>query len=222
MPLFLASLCFHYQFLKENLHPTDRLHQSPIFQQITQRHCEIARVAYPWTATDETPEFTGLPPHTVILAKMNEMKQCMTVLKTDIQKIIEFELNKRDIWDGMHHACQIMDLIKNAHKDMADLIKKQQATSSVNMLHQEEEIYNRNELPTNNTLHFYNGRSHLLPRDWTMPNMTFCQLITMWLCGDKNKSVPPFRLLETIHMKNHVPRAKHILCAMRFLMKYVE
>ena len=105
-------------------------------------------MAYPWTATDETPEFTGLPLHTVILAKMNEMKQCMTVLKTDIQKIIEFELNKRDVGGGMHHACQIMDLIKNAHKDMADLIKKQQATSSVNMLHQEEEIYNRNELPT--------------------------------------------------------------------------
>ena len=52
--------------------------------------------------------------------------------------------------------------------------------------------------------------------------MTFVQFITMWLCGDRAKGVPPLRLLQTTHLKHHVPRAKHVLCAMRYLMKAVE
>ena len=52
--------------------------------------------------------------------------------------------------------------------------------------------------------------------------MSFQQLITMWLCGDQAEGVPPFRWLKTGHYTNMLSRAKHILCAMRYLMSHIE
>ena len=52
--------------------------------------------------------------------------------------------------------------------------------------------------------------------------MTFQQLITMWHCGDQSQGVPSICLLKTGDFTNVLPRAKHVLCAMRYLMSHVE
>ena len=71
-------------------------------------------------------------------------------------------------------------------------------------------------------LYYYNVGLYILPQGQKLPDMTFVQFITMWLCGDRTKGIPPLRLLQITHLKYHIPRAKHVLCAMRYLMKAVE
>ena len=71
-------------------------------------------------------------------------------------------------------------------------------------------------------LHCYNGGLNILPQEWKLPGMTFVQFIAMWFCGDCAKGVPTLQLLQTIHIKHHIPCAKHVLCAMRYLVKAVE
>ena len=71
-------------------------------------------------------------------------------------------------------------------------------------------------------LHYYSRGLHILPQGWKLPDMTFVQFTTMWLCGDCAKGIPSLQQLQTTHLKHHIPRAKNVLCAMRYLMKAVE
>ena len=95
-----ASLCFHFEFLQNNLHATDRLRQSPIFQQVTDEHTKRAKISYAWDKTEYTPPLTGLPPHVVLLAKMKNVTDMVAGLKADLTVVFQDELNKRDVGGG--------------------------------------------------------------------------------------------------------------------------
>ena len=71
-------------------------------------------------------------------------------------------------------------------------------------------------------LHCYNGGLHILSQECKLPDMTFAQFITLWLCGRRAKGVLSLGILQTTHLKHHIPHTKHALCAMRYLMKAVE
>jgi len=227
-----ASLCYHYKFLDDTICSTDRLRQSPLFQHCSQSHMELAVIKYPWDATRETPSFTGLPPHTVMLAELRTIQEKLNQFRIDIRNEFVIELNKRDVGGGMHHATKILEKIEDSHTKILGRLER------IGM----QDNYFRNDCgpqqgelknmfgpgadikagSSQTRLHCYNGGLHVLPKGWKLPNMTFVQFITMWLCGDRAKGVPPLRLLQTTHLKHHEPRAKHVLCAMRYLMKAVE
>ena len=84
-----------------------------------------------------------------------------------------------------------------------------------------EEVKN-NKVPVGTMLHCYGGTLNLLPKDWKLPDMTFCQFLCMWLCGDQSRGIPPFRLLKTIHLSTIEKWAKEIPCKMRYLTSAVE
>ena len=221
-----ASLCFHFEFLKLNLDQTDRLRQSPIFQQITDEHVKIARIAFPWDSTRYTPQLTGLPPHSLLLAKMKDVTKMVSRLKEELSGVFRTELNKRDVGGGMHHASAILDEINNKHNEVIGLMKSMATVADGKGTVETTDIFgeeaNKNKAPVGTMLHCYGGSLQLLPKGWKMPDMTFCQFICMWLCGDQAKGIPPFRLLKTIHLSNIVPRAKVVLCNMRYLINAVE
>ena len=58
-----ASLCFHSDFLKQILHKKNKLHGSPFFTRIPRAVRDLARVRFPWNATESTPAFTGKRTH---------------------------------------------------------------------------------------------------------------------------------------------------------------
>ena len=81
---------------------------------------------------------------------------------------------------------------------------------------------NKNKAPVGTMLHCYGGSLQLLLKGWKMLDMSFCQFICMWLCGDQAKGIPPSRLLKTIHLSNILPRATVVLCNMRYLINAVD
>ena len=126
----------------------------------------------------------------------------------------------------MHHTTQILDEIQNVHAEVLEIMKDINNNSSPSSADTSvQEIYGQatnDERPTGRILHCYNDGLHVLPQNWKLPDMTFQQLIMMWLCGDQAEGIPPFCLLKTGHFTNVLPRAKHVLCAMRYLMGHVE
>ena len=66
-----------------------------------------------------------------------------------------------------------------------------------------------------------NGNLCLLPKDYTIPKMSFPNMLTMWYCGDISKNVPPYRLLKAVDVKE-VKFGKQKLSNMRCLVRHVE
>ena len=56
---------------------------------------QTAVARYPWNATKKTPVFTGLPPHMVIMSKMEEMKVQMAGMRKGIADDTRAEFDKR-------------------------------------------------------------------------------------------------------------------------------
>ncbi len=54
-----ASLCFHAQYMKENVKAVTKINGTPLFNMIPIEIQRLAVVRYPWNATAFTPNFTG-------------------------------------------------------------------------------------------------------------------------------------------------------------------
>ena len=60
-----ASVCFHFNFLKEHCHPRNRLLSESLFTRCPEDLRSLAVVKYPWNKTSDTPIVTGVPPHVI-------------------------------------------------------------------------------------------------------------------------------------------------------------
>jgi len=164
-----------------------------------------------------------------MLSELCITQEKLNQFRNDIKNKVVTDLDKRDIAGGMHHASKILENIENSHTKILGRLERIGMQKNPGRNECQGELQNMfgagadiesGSLRT--MLHCYNGGLHILQQGWKLPNMTFVQFITMRLCGDCAKGVPPLRLLQTTHLNHHIPRAKHVLCAMRYLMRAVE
>ena len=76
-----SSFLFHKNsgWLDANTHSQNALRCS-VFWSETCPHSHLVRIAYPWTATEDTPQIQGLPIDIMYLAKVEELKIEMKAL----------------------------------------------------------------------------------------------------------------------------------------------
>ena len=79
----LASFTYHFDFLEAHLHTDCAIRYSDFFSELVP-HGNCVRVAFPWDKSKDTPEITGIPPHTVLLSEIKELKEMVTVLQLQI------------------------------------------------------------------------------------------------------------------------------------------
>jgi len=77
-----ASICFHYDYLKTHMSSKCPFRASPFFRDCPTGIRTYAKVVYRWNKTDDTPLFTGIPPHVVLLAEMEKLTEQMLSLAT--------------------------------------------------------------------------------------------------------------------------------------------
>ena len=66
-----AALCFHFDFLEEKLPKESKLRASPLYNAVSNFEFRSeAKIAYPWTATEYTPQQSGIPPHSMLLVEI--------------------------------------------------------------------------------------------------------------------------------------------------------
>ena len=65
------------------------------------------------------------------------------------------------------------------------------------------------------------GGSNLLTKpSFSIPSMTFTNMLAMWFCRDISKNIPPYRMLRAKDVK-HVKGGKQKLSNMKYLVKHV-
>jgi hypothetical protein len=94
-----SSFLFHKNsgWLDANTHSQNALRCS-VFWSETCPHSHLVRIAYPWTATEDTPQIQGLPIDTMYLAKVEELKMEMKALTkalADESKRLEESLSRK-------------------------------------------------------------------------------------------------------------------------------
>ena len=119
----LASICYHYDFLKENLHCTNKLRGSPIFiaaSQLRIRKCAVVR--FPWNKTTHTPVFTGIPPHVLLMSSIENLKGHFKSQQNKIVTEIRKELDNRHVGGDSFQASKIFEDITRLHQQISDVI----------------------------------------------------------------------------------------------------
>ena len=92
-----ASVCFHYKYLNDNLHPQNLFRISTIWKDLQPQVRSHARIAYPWNKTLEAPAFTGIPPHVSLLADIEELKEEVKSLKEQFSKDLNIIMDERGV-----------------------------------------------------------------------------------------------------------------------------
>ena len=106
-----ASICYHYKFLDSSLHKNSPFRNAAIFKDIPPDIKVCARTAFPWTSTADTPRFTGVPPHIMIMAELEEVKCMLSELKDAMKLDFRTELNNRGVGGSEFHTNRILESI---------------------------------------------------------------------------------------------------------------
>ena len=218
-----ASICYHYEHLDNTLHSRSRVRQSPLYQQCKDEWKAIAVVDYPWSAKAKTPSLTGIPPHIILLSKLQTISENIETFKTDFKEVLVSELDAREIGSNNFAAQRVIDELTTTRNQIRDMIRDQGRSPTIE--------------PTRGTTggrgttivrpqgpgwHVYGGGFHMLPKDWRIPSMTFVQFILMWLCGDPDNGVPPLSKVTTYHWKDHATQHRRVAADMKYIMGHVK
>ena len=113
-----ASICFHHSFLTNNLHEECSFRASLIFRDIPDEFVNLARVAYPWDSTVDTPKITGVPPHVLLMAEIEELKIKFDALQVTIKSDMKDALDERGVGGSEYHTNSILEAIKESEARM--------------------------------------------------------------------------------------------------------
>ena len=113
-----ASICFHHSFLTNNLHEECSFRASLIFRDIPDEFLNLARVAYPWDSTVDTPKITGVPPHVLLMAEIEELKIKFDALQVTIKSDMKDALDERGVGGSEYHTNSILEAIKESEARM--------------------------------------------------------------------------------------------------------
>jgi len=240
-----ASLSYHRDFVAANLHQRSKLQASPFFNATPNYAKDAAVVKYPWTSTETTPTFTGLPPHVVILATCEELKFELAKAKGEIIQDIKDDLDSRRIGSQSHYDKEeIICKMGALHDALLEKIARvgsgyaSYASQSDDYCENADVVLQRvsdsNDVTcTTNTItmvepdggrrfqFFYRkgGTVSRLPEGFVLPRMTFATLLTSWFCGNQSKKTIPFKLLRATELENKCEKFQ--LCIMRTLIEAV-
>ena len=216
----LACLCYHYEYLRENLHPRNQLLNSPIFSHCPKSLRECAVVKFPWNKTRDTPFLTGVPPHILIMSDMKRFETRLDEVLADLMSGFKEELDKRDVGGGMHHAVQIQDEIQKLREELKNVRVAGGRGDALGGISEGDGNMQRRA-----TLHSYNGRFNILPQNYEIPALTLASFLVFYLIGNPNEGIPPFRIVKPIDLKRSNKDQKvnaKVLTDMRKMMGHVE
>jgi len=242
-----ASLCYHFEYLVQVLHKQNKLQASPFFTHIPNFAREAATVQFPWSKTDCTPSFTGLPPHVSILAQIESLKVALEGAKNSIIGGVKADLDGRRLGSQSYFDKEeIIQKMGELHSKLLRRVEVVGRRSATVLQHQAggndaaghvvtvggAESVSTLSVDTSVSVtmveqggkkfqYFYSsGAMSRVPANFVFPQMSLMTLITSWFCGNESMKTVPYKLLMATEIKNKKERYK--LSQMKTLMLAVE
>ena len=98
--MVVATIAYYCDYFDKHTHPQSLLRATALWNNDIPFSKKVV-VRYPWDATEDTPQITGLPPDVVLLAEIETMKRDMAELKAELKASFELtlvdQLNMRDV-----------------------------------------------------------------------------------------------------------------------------
>eukprot|EP00644_Phytophthora_capsici_P001361 jgi/Phyca11/105362/e_gw1.10.546.1 len=170
----LASLVYHYTYLKATLSPEHQLFETPLFQDTDLQHQLLGRVKTGDGSEQSRIRPTGIPPHVSLLCEMKWLKQGLVDALSEIESTrvatvndIVGELEARAIGAGTVTYDGLNAAIRSCLQETGRMLT-----------------------------HFWGGRFRRVPADFYVPDCSTRQAWILWRCGNDAKRWPPFRLLD--------------------------
>lgn len=91
---------------------------SLIFREIPDEFLKIAQVAYPWNSTFDTPKITGVPPHVLLMAELEELKIKLDALQMSIKSDMKDALDERGVGGSKFYTNSILETLKVSETKM--------------------------------------------------------------------------------------------------------
>ena len=119
LQFLFASICFHYNHLDANMHSQHRMRASPLFIAASQVDIQqYAKVQFPWNKTKDTPYFTGIPPHVMMMTELEALRLKLDDHKDQIVDGLREELDRRSVGGSEYQTRQVLDEVRKAHEEM--------------------------------------------------------------------------------------------------------
>ena len=91
----------------------------------------LAQVAYPWDSTVDTPKITGVPPHVLLMAEIEELKKKFDALQVTIRTDMKDALDERGVGGSEYHTNSILQAIKESEARMLSTVNGPRELSPV-------------------------------------------------------------------------------------------
>jgi hypothetical protein len=115
--LCFASICYRKEFLDSHLHANSPLRSSEFMKDIPDEIVNLATVKFPWNSSADTPMFTGIPPHIIILAELEHVKSELAEMAEKLASKVNDIFEERGIGSAEFHTRAIIDKITElSHK----------------------------------------------------------------------------------------------------------
>ena len=134
-----ATICYHYQYLNENLDKKCILRNSAAFKDVPKEFVDVAKIAYPWDKTEYTPKSSGVPPHVTQLADIKELKLKMETLQKSIMDEMRSEMDSRGFASTECNTQKITDAISK----LGEMIQKINTHGARNSQPEDEVVQER-------------------------------------------------------------------------------
>ena len=113
-----SSICYHYDHLKEQLPQECPLYSSPLFLDVPPEIRSLAVVKFPWNKTSDTPKFTGIPPHVLILSDMEKLKVKVVDLEKTIVSDLKDAMDERGFTTAAYNHKMLVEQITEKNKEL--------------------------------------------------------------------------------------------------------
>ena len=219
----LASICFHWDYLRNMLDERNILWSNAILNSVSDNLKAASICRYEWERTPGMPQLTGIPPHVLIFIEFHKLQMNYEKIITEVQKnpsktvdLIKEHLDSRA---NSNLGINLQAMLDEKFSSLADEIKRSRNTPAreieSNQDHQEEEI-------KWTLFSWEDGSSHVLPEGFKFPNTKLSEMIELWLLGNKDLNISPLYAMSSKDFGRFGRTQRNRFNEFKYLMLEVE
>jgi hypothetical protein len=165
MRYIIASILYHWDFLRQNLHQGSRFRSSTIMMSDVSAIKLIVKTCHPWNRTNHSPRITGVPPHVSLLCSMQQVVVGQTLLPDQVVEKVTQLMETFVAQNGGLTPVQVMQVVRNELQSIVVSTSAPARRETTNAT----DANNRSTAPRRLNAHYNNNQYHKLPQNFCLP-----------------------------------------------------